>query len=85
MFACPRAGPTDPMSAEEAAEAILPTLARPLQRYLRVTRQQPRYTMTNVLDHLTLCISNDMSHKAFLSRYLTQVVGHTSFLATSLR
>jgi len=61
------------MTAEEAAQAIFPTLARPLQKYLRVTRQQPRYNIESVLEHIVSCIAHDMSHKAFLSRYLTQV------------
>ena len=61
------------MGPEEAAQAIFPTMARALQKYLRVTRQQPRHTMESVLQHLTQCISHELSAKAFLERYLTQV------------
>ena len=64
-----------PMGPEEAAQAIFPTMARALQKYLRVTRQQPRHTMESVLQHLMQCISHELSAKAFLERYLTQV-GH---------
>jgi len=61
------------MSPEEAAQAIFPTMARALQKYLRVTRQQPRHTMESVLQHLAQCVSHELSAKAFLERYLTQV------------
>ena len=62
-----------PMGPEEAAQAIFPTMARALQKYLRITRQQPRHTMESVLQHLTQCISHELSAKAFLEHYLTQV------------
>lgn len=61
------------MNPCEAAQAIFPTLVRPMQKYLRITRQQPRYKMENVLNHLAICISHEMSSKAFLERYLSQV------------
>lgn len=65
-------GPNIPMNSQEAAAAVFPSLARSLQKYLRVTRQQPRYTMDSVLAHLACCIAHDMSPRAFVSRYLTQ-------------
>lgn len=61
------------MDAREAAQAVFPSMARALQKYLRVTRQQPRYTMENILQHLATCISYDLSPKTFLERYLHQV------------
>lgn len=60
------------MDPSEAAQAIFPSMARSLQKFLRVTRQQPRYTMESILQHLALCIGHDMGPKAFLERYLTQ-------------
>lgn len=60
------------MDPYEAAQAIFPSLARALQKYLRITRQQPRYTMENIVEHLALCVSHDLSPKAFLERYLAQ-------------
>ena len=60
------------MDPQEAAQAVFPSLARALQKYLRVTRQQPRYTMENIIEHLALCISHDLSPKSFLERYLQQ-------------
>ena len=35
-------GPAIPMDPMEAAQSIFPSMARALQKYLRVTRQQPR-------------------------------------------
>ncbi len=58
------------MEAEEAAQAIFPSLARPLQKYLRTTRQQPRFTMEAIVKHLAHCISNDLSPKAFLEKFI---------------
>ena len=57
------------MDPQEAAQAVFPSLARALQKYLRVTRQQPRYTMESILQHLSTCISHDMSPKSFVARY----------------
>ena len=60
------AGAMDP---EEAAQAIFPTLARPLQKYLRTTRQQLRYPLESILKHLAHCITFDLNSQAFLERY----------------
>ena len=57
------------MDPEEAAQAIFPTLARPLQKYLRTTRQQLHYPLESILKHLAHCISYDLSSKAFIERY----------------
>ncbi|PAA63474.1 hypothetical protein BOX15_Mlig014477g2, partial [Macrostomum lignano] len=61
-----------PMSAYEAAQTVFPTMLRALQKYLRITKQQPRYTTDMVLHHLTNCIHYGLSAKAFIERYLTQ-------------
>lgn len=57
------------MDPGEAAQAIFPSMARALQKYLRVTRQQPRWTMDAVLGHLARCISYNVSVKAFLEAF----------------
>lgn len=59
-----------PMDPHEAAQAIFPSMARALQKYLRVTRQQPRHSVEGILIHLANCLSNDSTPKAFLERYL---------------
>ena len=65
-------GPAIPMDPQEAAQAVFPSMARSLQKYLRITRQQPRYSMESILEHLATCINYDMSPKSFISKYLTQ-------------
>lgn len=65
-------GPCVPLDAEEAAQAIFPSLARPLQKYLRTTRQQYRYSMESILKHLAHCLIFDMTPKAFLERYVNE-------------
>lgn len=53
----------------ELAQAIFPNLARALQKYLRITRQQPRHTMDSILAHLATCIKYECSPKAFLEKF----------------
>lgn len=61
-----------PMDPYEAAQAIFPSMARSLQKFLRITRQQPWHTMDSVLQHLATCIAHDMTPKAFLQRYMKE-------------
>lgn len=62
--------PAIPMDPHEAAQAIFPSMARALQKYLRVTRQQPRHSVESILIHLATCLSNDLTPRAFLEPYL---------------
>lgn len=64
------AGPAVPMDPYEAAQAIFPSMARPLQKYLRITRQQPRHTVESILQHLAICLSHDLSARAFVEKFL---------------
>ncbi|XP_065080302.1 vang-like protein 1 [Ochlerotatus camptorhynchus] len=64
--------PVIPLDPQEAAQAIFPSMARALQKYLRVTRQQPRHTIESILKHLSHCLKNDMSPRAFLEPYLVE-------------
>ncbi|CAL8111848.1 unnamed protein product [Orchesella dallaii] len=64
-------GPAVPLDAMEAAAAVFPSLARPLQKYLRVTRQQPWHTAESVLHHLAACLRLGLAPRAFLDRYLS--------------
>ena len=59
------------MDPREAAQSIFPSIAKTLQKYLRVTRQQPRHTAQTILTHLTTCLSYDLSPKTFLEKYLS--------------
>ncbi|XP_067260362.1 vang-like protein 1 [Chanodichthys erythropterus] len=61
--------PGDVMDPREAAQAIFPSMARALQKYLRTTRQQHLHSMESIQQHLAVCITN-MTPKAFLESYL---------------
>ncbi|KAG7467308.1 hypothetical protein MATL_G00151970 [Megalops atlanticus] len=63
--------PGEVMDPREAAQAIFPSMARALQKYLRTTRQQHCHTMESIQQHLAFCITNNMTPKAFLESYLT--------------
>uniref|UniRef100_A0A8C4J154 VANGL planar cell polarity protein 1 n=1 Tax=Dromaius novaehollandiae TaxID=8790 RepID=A0A8C4J154_DRONO len=63
--------PGETMDPREAAQAIFPSMARALQKYLRTTRQQQYHSMESILQHLSFCITNNMTPKAFLERYLS--------------
>lgn len=58
------------MEPHESAQAIFPSMARALQKYLKATRQQPYHTMQAILGHLSTCLTYDLSPKAFLDRYV---------------
>ncbi|XP_037815337.1 vang-like protein 1 [Lucilia sericata] len=64
--------PAVPLDPNEAAQAVFPSMARALQKYLRVTRQQPRHTFESILKHLAHCLKHDLSPRAFLEPYLTE-------------
>ena len=63
-------GPKPPMNASESARAIFPSMARALQKYLKITNQQNRYTQEAIYDHLARCLTLDFTPKAFLEKYL---------------
>lgn len=60
------------LDPHEAAQAVFPSMARALQKYLRVTRQQPRHNVESILKHLAYCLKNDLSPRAFLEPYLIE-------------
>lgn len=64
--------PAIPLDPQEAAQAVFPSMARALQKYLRITRQQPRHTVESVLKHLAHCLKHDLSPRAFLEQYLVE-------------
>lgn len=59
------------MDPKEAAQAIFPTIAKTLQKYLRITRQQTRHSVQSILEHLSVCLTYDLSPKAFLEKYFS--------------
>lgn len=58
--------PGEVMDPREAAQAIFPSMARALQKYLRTTRQQQYHSMESILQHLAFCITNSMTPKVRL-------------------
>ncbi|CAF0754831.1 unnamed protein product [Didymodactylos carnosus] len=70
-----------PMDSREAAQAVFSSMSRSLQKYLRITRQQPYYTRESIIYHLSTCLSYDMSPRAFLERYLSQTEQTTTTLS----
>ncbi|CAH0399668.1 unnamed protein product [Chilo suppressalis] len=60
------------LGPREAAQAVFPSLARALQKYLRATRQQPRHSADSVLAHLARCLSQDASPRAFLEPFFVE-------------
>lgn len=60
--------PGDVMDPREAAQAIFPSMARALQKYLRTTKQQHCHSMESIQQHLAFCITNSMTPKVSTSR-----------------
>lgn len=56
------------MDPREAAQAIFPSMARALQKYLRTTKQQHCHSMESIQQHLAFCITNNMTPKVSTSR-----------------
>lgn len=71
-------GPCTPMDVTEAAQNVFASLARSLQKYLRITRQQTHHTADQVIRHLAQCLTYDMSPKAFLERFFVAKETHDS-------
>lgn len=51
-------------------QAVFSSMSRSLQKYLRLTRQQPYFTRESIITHLATCLSHDLSPRAFLERYV---------------
>jgi vang-like len=58
--------PLDPM---EAAQSVFPSMARALQKYLRITRQQPRHSIESILKRLAYCLTQDATPRVFLEPF----------------
>lgn len=60
------------MEPSEAAQAVFASIARPLQKYLRVTRQQLKHSMETIVAHLALCLTYELGPRVFLERFLAE-------------
>lgn len=58
------------LEARAAAQAVLPSFQRSLHKYLRITRQQCRFSLEQVTQWLALALSFDLSPRLFLARFL---------------
>ena len=72
------------MDPQEAAQAVFPSMARALQKYLRVTRQQPRHSVESILAHLADCLSHDLTPRAFLEPFLVPAPVLQVFLSNTI-
>ncbi|MFH4980294.1 hypothetical protein AB6A40_007003 [Gnathostoma spinigerum] len=61
----------EPMEALGAAQAVFSAIARPLNKYLKLTRQQPRHNADQVVAHLARCLSLRFSAATFLQRFFS--------------
>ena len=66
--------PGEVMDPREAAQAIFPSMARALQKYLRTTRQQNSHSMESILQHLAFCIAHSMTPKVRLGAELASPI-----------
>lgn len=74
-----------PMEALGAAQAVFSAIARPLNKYLKLTRQQPRHTADQVVAHLARCLSLRFTAATFLQRFFSSKFSlPVSFLALIL-
>ncbi|KHN88473.1 Vang-like protein 1 [Toxocara canis] len=62
---------SEPMEAVGAAQAVFAVIARPLNKYLKLTRQQPRHSADQVVAHLARCLSLRFSAATFLQRFFS--------------
>lgn len=60
------------MDPRETAQAIFPSIAKPLQKFLRQTRQQHHHSLSSILDYLSVAMKYGLSAKAFLEAYFSQ-------------
>ena len=67
-------GAGEVMDPREAAQAIFPSMARALQKYLRTTRQQNYHSMESILQHLAFCITHSMTPKVRLGAELASPI-----------
>lgn len=59
------------MDPATATKAVFSSLARPLNRYLRFTRQQPYHNQQQICLHLEKCLAYQFSARTFLQRFFS--------------
>ncbi|VDM57080.1 unnamed protein product [Angiostrongylus costaricensis] len=61
----------DVMDSATAAQGVFACIMRPLNKYLRQTRQQPRHPAEAVTHHIERCLSMRMNYRTFLQRFFS--------------
>lgn len=57
------------LDASQAARALYPRIGRPLQKYLRLTRQTGRHNLASIYEHLSKCLLYRLGARAFLEKF----------------
>ena len=58
------------MDAGQAARSLYPSIAKPLQKYLRSTRQTSRHNLQSIYEHLAKCLLYKLNARAFLEKFV---------------
>lgn len=64
--------PKQELGPNQAARSMYPSIARSLQKYLRLTKQTGRHNLQSIYEHLSKCILYKLSPRAFLEKFLNQ-------------
>lgn len=58
------------LDASQTARALYPSIARSLQKYLRLTRQAGRHNLQSIHEHLSKCLLYGLSARAFIEKFV---------------
>lgn len=64
--------PKQELGPNQTARAMYPSIARSLQKYLRLTKQTGRHNLQSIYEHLSKCVLYNLSPRAFLEKFLNQ-------------
>ncbi|CAI4225638.1 unnamed protein product [Auanema sp. JU1783] len=61
----------DPMDSWTAAQSVFTLIVRPLNKYLKITRQLHKHSSDSVTQHIERCLSLKLSARTFLQRFFS--------------
>nr|CAD2147321.1 unnamed protein product [Meloidogyne enterolobii] len=64
----------EPMDPQVAAKAVLSSIAKQLNRFLRYTRQERFHTQSSVFAHVQRCLAFGFSARTFLQRFFSNAM-----------
>lgn len=76
-------GITEPMPSGAAADSVFTFIARPLTKFLKLTRQQHKHSAEAIKQHIERCLSMRLSYRTFLQRYFSDRYPKTDLLGES--